>query len=182
MNQQLRDDIANLLLQKTSIEARPYSTYNFGKSKDENCISVRQPVYYYVEYQTLSEVRKLLPEGLVAFVGTDSEELVVGEGQSQMDIIRLARTHAPQINLTTEQIVQRLQQYEDEFEIDLWFAETNALCFNIVGEVKDIPALARDIVQFCPDQLITPGALDYLEVNIAKRRYVHLTWDIEAGC
>src|SRR5205823_10299163 len=99
--QQTRDpamaqEVTKLLEGLSGQKPRRYSTFDFGRMKDEQCLSVvvpkddAQPLVF--------GLRKQLPPDFVAFVGTtrwlgdekhDSKsEVVLGKGKSQFDIDR----------------------------------------------------------------------------------------------
>src|SRR5438128_3011487 len=81
------------------IGLRPYSTWDYGRERDTNNLSLiltRQEAE-----STLPQLRRELPEGLVVFLGThnwlgeekhEGIEVVFAEGQTQFDILRIAHT------------------------------------------------------------------------------------------
>lgn len=138
-------------------------------------------------YSCLSLIRSELPPGYVAFMGTTNWlgsdiksgiEIVIGPGKNQFDIIRLARTDACNYDLENEDIVRRLQQYDNEFGIDIFHAETDVVEFDLRTAPKDPPALAADLYDFCPD-LIDQGMgdLDDLATEIMEEKRISLWWD-----
>jgi hypothetical protein len=106
-------------------------------------------------------------------------EVVVGPGQSQFDILRIARSDAVNYGLETEDLVTRLQQYDRDVGISLLQAETDTIVFDLLREPADWAAFARELYAFCPD-IVDQGGVDSveeLERQIRKERQVLLWWD-----
>jgi hypothetical protein len=97
----VKPEVATLLERLSGKKARPYSTFDFGREKDSSCLSVvvsedrARPLVF--------DIRKQLPSGCQAFIGTtrwfgderhEGAEIAVGKGDSQFDIVRLARSDA----------------------------------------------------------------------------------------
>src|SRR5687767_14076590 len=112
------DEAADWLEAGLGLKVRRYSTFDFGRERDTNSVSiiVRQER----AERLLAEVRAALPSGLVAFIGTtrwygdekhNGVELVVSPGQSQFDILRVARSDAVNYNLATEDMNKKLQLF-----------------------------------------------------------------------
>ena len=138
-------------------------------------------------YSCLSLIRSELPEGFVAFIGTTNWlgpdinsgiEIVIGPGTNQFDILRLARTDACNYELGTEDIIRRLQQYDGDFGIDIFHAETDLVEFDLKGAPPDPVTLASDLYDFCPD-LIDQGMGDLTDLadEILDERRITLWWD-----
>jgi len=166
-------------------KVRPYSTYDFGRTKDERCASVVVPAS---ETEALVFVlRKELERGLVAFVGTsrwlgdekhEGVEVIVGPGESQLDVVKLARSDAVNYDMGTEEIVAKLKEYDEDFGIDIKRAETDTIVFGLVGWPRDLAAFAGDLYEFCPD-IVDQGAgsVEALEEEIEATGRVYLWWD-----
>ena len=104
--------IQKILQESTRQPARPYSTFDFGRERDSDCVSTVVPEGQ--ARQLVYAVRQRLPPGFVAFVGTThwlgeethrgSAEIVVGRGGSQFDILRLARSDAVSFDMDTDDL------------------------------------------------------------------------------
>jgi hypothetical protein len=137
--------------------------------------------------ELMKELRKQLPTGLVVFIGTTrwlgdfkphGVELVVGPGQSQLDIIRHARSDACNYDLTTEDLVAKLAQYDKQIGIDITHAETDTIHFELLKLPDDLQSFAGDLYEFCPDLVDQGcGSLDALAEQIKQQRRVCLWWD-----
>ena len=120
-----------LLAAVTKSNVRDFWTNDFGREKRSGGYSVIGPTERAETF--LKSVREQLPTGYVAFVGTTNNlddpkikgvEIVLAPGQDQFDIIRLAATDAVNYDKTTDQIIEELRQWDSQFGIDIWQAET----------------------------------------------------------
>lgn len=179
-------DVERLLARLSSKPVRGYSTFDFGREEDPEARSVVVPRE---EAEALVRaLRRELPAGYVAFIGTtnwlgeerhpEAVEVVVGLGQSQFDILRIARSDAVNHGMETEEIVTRLQQYDRDVGISLIQAETDTVVFDLLREPADWSAFARELYDFCPD-IVEQGAgtVEELEEAIRELRQVLLWWD-----
>ena len=179
------NDAAQILARLGAGEVRTYSTYDFGRVRDERCASV---VVADEEAEALVfRLREALGPGLVAFVGTSrwlgderhrGVEVVVGPGESQLDIPKLARTDAVNHGMGTGEIVGKLRQYDEHFGINVVRAETDTIVFDLVGWPRDLAAFARDLYEFCPDVVDQGvGSVEALEEGLDVTGRVYLWWD-----
>jgi hypothetical protein len=135
----------------------------------------------------VSDIRKQLPLGFLAFMGTtrwlgdenhNGVEVVVGKGESQFDILRLARTDACNCDLGTEDIIGKLQSWHESCGIDIFHAETDTIELSLLKLPADMQAFARDVYEFCPDIVDQGvGSVEALEESIWDSRQVYLWWD-----
>ncbi len=164
---------------------RPYSTRDFGRENYPAARSVVVPDA--VARSLVRTLRDELSEGLVAFLGCDRSladnaaegtELVVGLGESQFDILRIAASDAVNYGMETDDLVRKLQQYDTDFGIDIFHAETDTIEFDLKSMPGDLRAFCDDLYEFCPD-IVDQGAgsIEALEKEIAERRAVFLWWD-----
>lgn len=166
-------------------KVRHYSTYDFGRAKDERCASVVVPEE---EAEALVFLlRNELESGLVAFVGTsrwlgDEEhegvEVVVGPGESQFAILQLARSDAVNYGMGTAEIAAKLKEYDEAFGIDIRRAETDTIAFDLLGWPRDLAAFAGAVYEFCPDIVDQGvGSVEELREAIEATGRVYLWWD-----
>jgi hypothetical protein len=204
-----RQAASSLLASLSGLAVQDYCHCDFGRQRNPDCISVIveekksanpfQAVVGLVDgifgnprarkkaLELMAELRRQLPAGLVAFVGTtrwlgdfkpDGVELVVGAGKSQMDIVRHARTDACNYDLSTEDLIERLSKYHASMGIDIIQAETDTIDFKILKLPSDLKALSEDLYEFCPDLVEQGcGSLDALAGQIKKEGSVCLWWD-----
>ncbi len=164
---------------------RPFSTYDFGRARDERCRSVVLPEARVGSL--LPGLRETLPSGFVAFIGTtrwlgeeqhEGVELVVGPGASQLDIPRLARSDAANYDMGTEDLIGKLQKYDGDYGIDIFHAETDTIEFTLLNTPDDVPTFAADLYAFCPDAVDQGlGSVEELEESVEAYGQVYLWWD-----
>jgi hypothetical protein len=177
-------EIIALLERATGQKARPYSTFEFGRAKDSSCVSV---VVREDRAKTLLyDIRKQLLIGFLAFIGTTrwlyerhkGVEIAVGKGSSQFDILRLAKSDAVNFDMDTEDIVRKLQAWDESCGVDVFHAETDTIELSLMELPVDMQAFANDVYEFCPDIVDQGvGSVEALERLIRDSRQVHLWWD-----
>jgi hypothetical protein len=176
-----------LLLEELSGQpVRRYSTFDFGRARDEQCLSVVVPES---EARLLVfDLREQLSPGFIAFLGTTrwlgnerhdgGVELVVGKGESQFDILRLARADACNYGMDTEALVKKLQSWHYAYGIDIFHAETATIEFTLDKLPADMREFANDVYEFCPDVVDQGiGSVEALEQAIRDHKHVYLWWD-----
>lgn len=158
-------DPAVLLERLSGQTPRPYSTFDFGRMREDRCVSVLVPED---RAQSLDfRVRQILPVGFVVFVGTTrwlgeerhegQAEVVVGPGESQYDLLRLARSDACNYDMGTEDLLATLQSWDRAYGIQLFHAETDTIEFTLDRLPDDVYAFAAEVYEFCPD-VVDQGA------------------------
>ncbi len=179
------EPVVALLRDAAQAEVRRFSDYDFGRAKDVRSISAI--VAKSAAQSMLSVVRRKLPPGFVAFIGTtqwlgdqrhEGVELVVGPARDQFDILRLAHTDAVNYDLTTEALVKKLRDIHSVNPIDIFQAETDTIQFRLLRPPSDARALAKDLYEFCPDAVDQGvGTLEALEKTVVNDQVVYLWWD-----
>ncbi|ERI08977.1 DUF4253 domain-containing protein [Aneurinibacillus aneurinilyticus] len=166
---------------------RSYSTVDFGRGKKEGTYSVL--VNSIDAYDIITSLRSKLEKGLIVFIGTTNflannapedevVEVVLAEGESQFDILRIAETDACNYDMMTEELIKKLQEYDRAFGIDITQAETDTVRFFLKNEPEDWTWFCNDLYDFCPDIVDQGcGSLEVLEEEIKKRKAVSLWWD-----
>jgi hypothetical protein len=176
---------ADILASLTSQDPRPYMTVDFGRQQQDGAVSV-----VVSENRGESLVRQLqdqLPDGLVGFIGTtrwlgeerhDGVELVAGPGDTQIDIVRLARTDAINYGMETEEVAEKLSEWDERFGIRITQAETDTVQFDLVGYPDDLHTFAEELADFCPDIVHQGvGSVDRLVDMLDVTGRVTLWWD-----
>ena len=108
----------------------------------------------------------------------DGVELVVAEGASQFDILRVAATDGINHGLGTEELIRELKLWDTEFGIDIWQAQTDVIQLRLKRLPVDMKAFAARVYKFCPDIVDQGvGSARALEREIAKHKAVFLWWD-----
>ncbi len=176
---------ATQLFAEVSHTVRRYSTFDFGRQQNFNCISAIVPRD--IANTSVFKIRERLKPGLVTFVGTthwlgneshDGVEIVIGSGNSQFDILRLAHSDAINYSKNTEELIEKLQEYDRNFGIDIFHAETDTVEFGILNIPSDLLTFAEDIYKFCPDIVDQGcGSIFNLMEIVGVTGQVLLWWD-----
>lgn len=176
---------SGVLAEVTGKSVQYFSTQDFGRATYSKARSVLVPEQ--TAEVVLRKVRTRLPAGTIAFVGVthslarpkpNGVELVVAEGSSQFDILRVAASDGINYGLNTEDLIHELQAWDREIGIDIWQAETDTVQLRLKSIPKNLPAFATRVYKFCPD-IVDQGAgsVSALEKEISKEKSVFLWWD-----
>lgn len=164
---------------------RLFATQDFGR--DQNPAARSVVVNEQQAAGIVSALRGELGPGLVAFIGCthslaedaeEGSEVVVGIGDSQFDILRIAQSDAVNYDMETEDLIRKLQNYHAEYGIDIFHAETDTIEFRLLSLPKDMHGFCTDLYEFCPDIVDQGcGSVDKLEKEVANHKAVFLWWD-----
>ena len=179
------DAAAARLAELSGAPVRDYSTHDFGRSRDTNAKSVVVP--HDQSAELIAQFREQLGPNLICFIGTtrwlgdekhDGDEIVVAKGTTQFDILRVSRADAINYEMETEDLIKKLKDYDNQFGIDVFHAETDTVEFSFVKMPEDLSAFCKDLYQFCPDIVDQgTGTVERLEQEINERKQVFLWWD-----
>lgn len=179
------ESASTLLHRITGAQVRPYSGRDFGREKYTGAISVL--VDETKAEDILLSVRKELPAGFVAFVGTTRSltsppavgvELVIGPGSGPLDILRIAKTDAVNYGMVTKDLEVKLAQWHKVYGIDIWQAETDTVQLRLKRMPRDIKSFASEVYKFCPDIVDQGvGTQQALIKDIQDKKGLYLWWD-----
>jgi len=179
------EQAARTLAEVSRTQVRAFSTQDFGREQYTEARSVLVPEAD--APRMLELVRSKLPAGTVAFVGVTRNlaqpkpsgvELVVAEGRSQFDILRVAASDGINHGLQTEDLIRELMLWDSEFGIDIWQAETDTVQLRLKSLPRDISAFAKRVYKFCPDVVEQGvGSVAALQRAIEREKAVYLWWD-----
>lgn len=177
---------ASALLHRISgAQVRPYSTRDFGRTPYSGAISAlvdeaKAPAM-------LVALRKELPAGLLAFIGTTQSltkppapgvELVIGQGNGPTDILHIAQTDAVNYGMSNEDLKRRLARWHQAYGIDIWQAETDTIQLRFIRLPPDLQSFAKEVYEFCPDIVDQGvGTQEALVQEIRNRKGLQLWWD-----
>lgn len=163
-------------------DPRPYSTIDFGSRRLPQCLSVladQQKAWDWVGH-----LQPKLVNGLLAFVGTvhmeddNQAEVVIGRGETPYDAIRLAQTNAIHHDLSTEDIVKKLKEWDGRYGISIKSAATDTVGFTLLKTPEDVPAFRAELYAFCPDlSELGLGSTEALDERIASGEPIVLHWN-----
>lgn len=180
--------VVALLADVAAAPVRPFATFDFGRAQDPAAASAIVRADADVAAM-LGRLRRELPAGWVAFLGTDrflgdappppgSIELVVARGVAPFDILRIARTDATNYDLQTEALVHALTAWDEAWGIDITHATTDTIELSLRRMPPDLDAFANEVYALCPDVVDQgTGSVAALATEIGARRQVFLWWD-----
>lgn len=179
------DEVKRWLVEDNHIDVRAYSTQFCSDERDERNISFL--VVERAGESVLATVRGAIDRSLRAFIGTlmigpvdnrgqvgwGQVEIVVTKSSDQFDIIRIAETDGANFGISTEDIIERLQQYHREVGIDITRATCDSVGFRLLSIPKDLDAFAADLHELCPED----SSVADFKRWIRRDRTVFLWWD-----
>ena len=164
---------------------RPFATQDFGREQNPKARSAL--VNEADARRVVDDVRRELGPGLLAFIGCTrsladppdaGSEIVVAAGDDQFDMLRIAQSDAINFGMETEDLVRKLQEYDAQYGIDIFHAETDTIEFALRSMPEDLSAFCQDLYKFCPDIVDQGvGTVEKLEQEVAKSHAVFLWWD-----
>jgi hypothetical protein len=179
------DEAGAYLAQVADKPMRTFSTRDFGRDQFPEARSVL--VDDAQAEALLEKVRGRLGPGLVAFIGTRTShakprpkgvELVVGQGTSQFDILRIAASDAVNFDLDTEDLVRKIQAWDAAYGVDIFQAETDTIQFRLKKLPDDLKKFAAEVYEFCPDIVDQGvGSVEDLAEEIRATDKLLLWWD-----
>lgn len=188
------DEVAKILADVTGKKVRNYSTRDFGREKYLHARSVLIPAEPFALYQNRTKYEQLLrliqtrlPKGFVAFIGTTNHlgssgekgiEIVVAPGDDQFAIIETAATDAVNYDMSTNDLIDKLEVWDSKYGIDIWQAETDTIQLKLLKLPKDLKSFAQEVYTFCPDIVDQgTGTVSALEKEIRRTKELFLWWD-----
>ena len=173
---------------------RNFMTVDFGREE-------KTPVNTYsiiIENRKLEEFMEEIKEILVpdfnAFIGTTNflapindekikkgvpySEVVISKIDSWHDILRLSESNAINFGMETEDLIEKLEEYDNEFGISILQAETDTVVVAFETLPDEFIELAEDIYEFCPD-IVDQGSGDINDIidSLENTNTIFLWWD-----
>lgn len=163
-----KQDISGLLKEVTKCDVLEDGFCDYGRERQPETVAVilkkdgddLEKFGNAVEF--LQRLRERLPNGFVAYVGTtewlsnqvehdNGIELAVGKGDSQFDILRLAKTDACNYDMSTEDLIAPLEDLDRRFGIDIFQAEADRIAILFKSLPSDMKSLAKELFEYCED-------------------------------
>ena len=133
------------------------------------------------------QLREQFGPVFVVFIGTENSlanppvkgvEVVVGYGQSQFDILRIAASDAVNYGMGTDDLIAKITQWDTAYGIDIYQASTDTIQLRLKTLPSDIHAFAEELYTFCPDIVDQGvGSVEKLGQAIRESQTVFLWWD-----
>jgi hypothetical protein len=125
---------------------------------------------------------KLAPSGyLVFFVEMNDrikrDRLGIIKGTDQFDILRIMQTNGENDDLSHEDIIEQLREWEQQFPFEIVGAENDWVELELKTVPKDLMSFADDVYDFCPDAVDEgTGTVKELASQLKATRRLLLWW------
>jgi hypothetical protein len=178
-------ELKNLLSKEMNVEARNYSTQDFGREKYTHAVSFIAPEKE--AKSLLAKVKGVIPLDAKAFIGTTRNlsdekmigvEIVVLATNDKFDILRASKSDGINYDITNADLIEKLKSWDAKYGIDIWQAETDTVQLTLSKLPVDLVTFSQEIYEFCPD-VVDQGSGDINDtVNYLKNeRAIYLWWD-----
>jgi hypothetical protein len=106
------------------------------------------------------------------------DKFAVMHSADQMDIIRFRATSGPTYGITNSSLVQKLQEWNKRFGIEITGADADWVELRIAGlPASSASIFAEDLYNYCPDLATNAGSQESLVAQIRDTRKVMLWWE-----
>ncbi len=126
---------------------------------------------------------KLRQKKYMAFViemneGIKSDKIGILKGTDQYDILRVMQTNGDNYDITNEDIIERLKEWEKSYPFEIIGAENEWVEIEFRALPKDLMAFAEDVYDFCPDTVDEEaGSIAELSKEIKTTKRLLLWWE-----
>lgn len=178
-------EVKSILEAQFGVSSRPYSTQDFGRAKYDGAISVIIPEEGH--QMSLLQFRDKLPKGVIAYIGTTRNlsdekvqgvELVALISDDKFDILRASKSDGINYDITNEKVIEKLQSWDNKYNIDIWQAETDTIQLTVGKLPKDLKSFSKEIYEFCPDIVDqSSGNVTDISDYLKSEKAIYLWWD-----
>ena len=127
--------------------------------------------------------RKLTPLKYMAFVvemnaGIKTDRIGILKGTDQYDILRVMHTDGDDYDISNEDVIERLKDWEKSSPFDIIGADNDWVEIEFKTLPKDLKAFAGEVYDFSPDAVDQgPGTVAGLITEIQLTKRLFLWWD-----
>ena len=127
--------------------------------------------------------RQLAPMHYIPFVvemneGIKTDKIGVIRETDQLEILRIMNTNGNDYDISNEDIIEQLQEWEKVFSFEIVGADNDWVEIEFKTLPKDMKAFAEDVYAFSPDAVDQgPGTVDGLIREIRKTNRLFLWWE-----
>lgn len=127
--------------------------------------------------------RKLRPFHYLAFVaeinfGIKVDKIGILKGIDQYVLLRIMHTEGEEYDITNEDVIDRLKEWEGVASFDIIGADSDWLEIEFKTLPRDLPAFVEEVYEFCPDAIDQgPGSMEGLIREIKRTNRLFLWWD-----
>jgi hypothetical protein len=127
--------------------------------------------------------RQLTPLKYMAFVvemnaGIKTDRIGILKGTDQYDILRVMHTDGDDYDISNEDVIERLKDWEKSSPFDIIGADNDWVEIEFKTLPQDLKAFAEEVYDFCPDAVDQgPGSVSGLITEIELTKRLFLWWD-----
>ena len=127
--------------------------------------------------------KKLVPLHYLPFVvemneGLKTDKIGIIKGSDQYEILRIMHTDGDEYDITNEDVIDRLKEWEKIAAFDIIGAGSDWVELEFKTLPKDLKAFAEEVYDFSPDAAEQgAGSIDELMKEIRKTSRLSLVWD-----
>jgi hypothetical protein len=127
--------------------------------------------------------KKLAPLKYMAFVveingAIKTDKIGIVKGTDQYDILRIMYTNGDDYDITNQDIIERLKEWEKTSPFDIIGADNDWVEIEFKTLPKDLKSFAQEVYDFSPDTVDQgPGSAAELANEIQQTKRLFLWWD-----
>jgi hypothetical protein len=127
--------------------------------------------------------RRLAPRKYMAFIvemneGIRTDKIGVIPGTDQFDILRIMRTNGGGEDISHEDVMERLKEWEKGSPFNIIGAENDWVEIEFKALPKDVMAFVEDVYDFCPDVVDDgTGTIPELARELKSTKRLFLWWE-----
>jgi len=127
--------------------------------------------------------KKLVPLHYLPFVvemneGLKTDKIGIIKGSDQYEILRIMHTDGDEYDITNEEVIDRLKEWETIAPFDIIGADSDWVELEFKTLPKDLKAFAAEVIDFSPDAVEQgAGSIEELMKEIRKTNRLFLLWD-----
>ncbi len=120
----------------------------------------------------------LLGSSYIGFISDiKNNELSIIKSKSQFDIIYFQETNGGNSDLTTDDIVQKLSDWNTQFRVNILGANYSWILLEFKNEINNLSYFIEEVLEFCPDLNQTYNTKQELKSQIINEMRLLLWWD-----
>jgi hypothetical protein len=126
--------------------------------------------------------KKLAPLKYMAFViemntAIKTNKIGVLKGTDQYDILRIMHTNGDDYDISNEDVIEQLKEWEKTYPFDIIGAENDWVEIEFKTLPKDLKSFTEEVYDFCPDAVDQGGSPAELANEIQQTKRLFLWWD-----
>ena len=146
---------------------RDFVTTNFGRGEKRVPDTYSTVVENSDLYDIFEDAKYILDGEYSVFIGTTNflapindenikkgkryTELVITKKKNWDDILRIAESDAVNYGFETEDLINKIREYDEKYGVSVVHAETDTVVLEFARLPEDLTELTKDIYEFCPD-------------------------------